>query len=112
MWWNYDRVKYILPFKQDSLPCALPKQALSNKFPWLFSIFVACTLVGVTAFAVTIFDFLPRNTIEDCKAQFKETNRTNAGMEFCNCIHTNGEPLEKCMDEYFSAPDDAFVAPK
>jgi len=101
--WNYDRVKYILPFKRDSLPSVLPKQILNNKFPWLFSIFVACTLIGVTAFSVTIFDFLPRNTIKECQNQFKTTKNKASGFEFCDCIHNKGMPLDEALRKFEQA---------
>jgi hypothetical protein len=43
--------------------------------------------------------------------QFKDTNRTKAGESFCNCIHNNGEQLNKCLGDYNNAPDDAAGTP-
>jgi len=103
LWWNYDRVMYILPFKRESLPSVLPKQKMNNKFPWVFSIFVACSLIGVTAFSVTIFDILPRNTIEDCQKQFKKTKNEAAGFKFCDCIHNKGMPLDEALKKFEKA---------
>ena len=108
-WWNFDRLKYILPFPGKALPAALPRQELNNKFPWLFFSFVAMTLVGVTTFAVTAFEVLPRNTLIDCNSQFKGTNRTQAGAEFCDCIHVNGRPVSQCLEEYEKAADDKLT---
>ena len=105
LWWHFDRVKYLLPLQAKSLPAVVPKQELNKKFPWAFFMFVAVTLVGVTAFAVTAFEVMPRNTLGDCNAQFKGTNRTSAGAEFCNCIHINGQPLDKCLEQYEAAAD-------
>lgn len=106
LWWHYDRVKYILPFKINQLSCALPKQKMNNKFPWVFALFVAATLVGVTAFSATIFEVMPRNTIEECKKEFENTNRTTAGVNFCDCVHTTNATLDACIEQYDNTPDD------
>lgn len=106
LWWDYDRVKYILPFRKDALPGTLPKQTLRNTFPWVFSGVVVGVLVTVTAFSITIFDVIPMNTLEDCTDRFKGTNRTRAGTVFCDCVHNQGNILNDCIGEYFKLPDD------
>tara|TARA_R110002020_G_scaffold174704_4_gene366243 strand:- start:36220 stop:36939 length:720 start_codon:yes stop_codon:yes gene_type:complete len=106
LWWDYDRVKYILPYKGEALPAILPKQPLNNSFPWVFSIVVLSVLIGVTAFSMTIFDVMPRNTLSDCTDQFIGTTRTRAGKVFCDCVHDQGNILTDCMTEYFNLPDD------
>lgn len=109
MWWHYDSLKYILPFHRKSLSCVLPKQILHKKFPYLFFICVATTMIGVIFISATIFDVKPRNTQLNCNDQFKDGNRKIAGKAFCSCVHSEGQTLKKCLDEYFEAEDDAVI---
>jgi hypothetical protein len=59
----------------------------------------------------SLYSIKPRNTLPQCLRQFKNTNRIQAGENFCNCIHKNGQPLGKCMDDFFNAPDDLIKTP-
>lgn len=109
--WNYDRLKYILPFNHPP-PAIIPKQESSgNKFPIKFFAGVFATVVILVLVIITAYRVRPRNTISDCREQFKGTNRTKAGYHFCDCIHTYGTPLDKCLDEYKKAPDDSIERP-
>ena len=45
---------------------------------------------------------MPRNSISDCKKQFKNTKNEAAGFKFCECIHNNGRPLDDCLDVFES----------
>lgn len=90
----------------------LLKQLFTGKFPWLkdfpwlFFTGVFAAIVFFVGVAPNFFDVLPRNTTEKCLRQFRNTARTAAGQTFCGCIHDNGEPLNKCLTDYRSAPDD------
>lgn len=46
------------------------------------------------------YDAMPRIRLSDCKEQFKNTNNETAGFDFCECVHTNGKPLDECLDEF------------
>ena len=105
--WNYEKWKYILPFNRLPVTEELPKPLKrSNKFPWLFFTGVLATVFFFVAVASNLFSIKPRNTQKDCISQFKNMNRTEAGCDFCNCIHAKGERLDSCMARYFKAPDD------
>ena len=84
------------------------KQLFNDKFPLKF---FTAVFAAIVFFVVVVPNILyrikPRNTLIQCQRQFKDKNRTVAGGNFCNCIHQNGEPLDKCLNEYNSAPDDA-----
>jgi uncharacterized membrane protein YphA (DoxX/SURF4 family) len=82
------------------------KQLLNDKFPALFFAGVFATVVFFVLIVPRLYSIRPRNTLPQCLRQFKDTNRTKAGENFCNCIHNNGEPLNKCLIEYGNAPDD------
>jgi uncharacterized membrane protein YphA (DoxX/SURF4 family) len=86
------------------------KQLLSDKFPTLFFAGVFATVVFFVL-VPGLYDIKPRNTLIQCQRQFKNGNRTRAGEDFCNCIHKNGEPLDKCMNEYYQAPEDTADPP-
>ena len=49
----------------------------------------------------------PRNTIRDCREQCKDSKKSKACYEFCNCIHLQGRSLDSCLDEYNKAPADS-----
>ena len=87
------------------------KQLLSDKFPALFFAGVFGAVVVCMVGIPSLYYIKPRNTLPQCVKQFKNTNRTQAGEKFCDCIHKNGEPLDKCMNEFFNAPDDAIPTP-
>ena len=139
--WNYEKWKYILPFndatKQKSLDRDVQtqetvgqggvfsrykprsiyarfriflKQLLNDKFPTLFFAGVFAAVVFFMIIVPSLYSVRPRNTLPQCLRQFKD-NRTKAGENFCNCIHTNGEPLGKCLNEYNNAPKDIIQIP-
>jgi len=99
--WNYDKLKYILPFK--TIPefgiLKRPKK-LKNQFPWVFFTGVTVSfilIISVFAFGHTV---MPRNSLSDCKRQFSDTVTETAGYQFCECIHITGQPLDKCLINY------------
>lgn len=131
--WNYEKWKYILPF--NHLPAEFevgndaPKDAFKfgirplyerlrnvvgqlfkDKFPWLFfaGVFaaVAVCVVGIPS----LYRIKPRNTLTQCQRQFTKSTKTKAGEIFCNCIHQNGEPLDKCLNDFSNAPPDSADA--
>ncbi len=83
------------------------KQLLNDKFPTLFFAGVFAAVIFFMLVVPRFYSIKPRNTLLQCQKQFKGKNRTKAGEDFCNCIHQNGEPLDKCLNRYNSAPDDA-----
>ncbi len=139
--WNYEKWKYILPFnditKQKSLESDVQtqetvgqggtfsrykprsiyarfhiflKQLFNDKFPALFFAGVFTTVVFFMIVIPRLYSVLPRNTLPQCLSQFKD-NRTKAGENFCSCIHTNGEPLNKCLVEYKKASEEISQTP-
>lgn len=87
------------------------KQLFNDKFPTLFFAGVFANVVFFMFVVPRLYSIKPRNTLPDCNTQFKGSNRTKAGENFCNCIHTHGQPLDKCLDEYNKAPDDTIRTP-
>ena len=96
--WNYDKLKYILPFKRipDFGIVGRPVK-YSNKFPVLFFAAVAATFVLIVSIFLFGSQVMPHNSLKDCNSQFVHTKREHAGAAFCECIHTNGKPLKECL---------------
>lgn len=101
LFWNYDRLKFILPFKgvSDQLLVENPKK-YSNKFPTLFFTGVAAALGLFILYFVYGHEVMPRNSLRDCRKQFTGTANEVAGLKFCDCIHTQGRYLHECLDQY------------
>ncbi len=110
--WNYEKWKYILPFNRPAISDGLTeKKSLSNKFPTLFFAGVFAAVIVFVAVVPRLYSIMPRDTLPQCIKQFKDSRRTKAGENFCGCIHNNGEPLDKCLNEYNLAPEDTIRTP-
>lgn len=86
-------------------------QLFSDKFPWLFFAGVFAAVVICVIGIPSLYSIKPRNTLPQCLRQFKNSTRTKAGENFCNCIHQNGEPLGKCMNDFYQTPEDTIPPP-
>lgn len=105
--WNYDKIKYILPFDHsDSRHAVTKPKAMNSSFPIKFFIGTAVTVITILWFAIFGWKIAPRNNLKDCISQFTGTKRTKAGANFCDCIHKQGLPLDKSIDQYNKAPND------
>ncbi|MDQ3323035.1 MAG: DoxX family protein [Acidobacteriota bacterium] len=110
--WDYDKWKFILPFNRPAISDELTeKKSLSNKFPTLFFAGVFAAVIFFMLVVPRLYSIKPRNTLLQCQKQFKGSNRTKAGEDFCNCIHQNGKPLDKCMNEYDQALEHTIRTP-
>ncbi|HEX8251074.1 MAG TPA: hypothetical protein VF599_23065 [Pyrinomonadaceae bacterium] len=87
------------------------KQLLTDKFPALFFAAVFAAVVICVVGIPSLYSIKPRNTLPQCLRQFKNSTRTQAGEGFCNCIHQNGEPLGKCLNDFYQAPEDIIGTP-
>ena len=102
--WNYDRLKYILPFKKFPNYGIVEKPIkYSNQFPFVFFIGVIFTAMITVSIAQFGYEVMPRNSVSDCKKQFINTKNESAGFKFCDCIHHNGMPLDDCLEEFEKA---------
>jgi len=57
-------------------------------------------------FIASSCEIMPRNTLSDCEQQCKDSKKKKACLEFCNCIHQDGSPLDSCLDNYNKSPED------
>lgn len=97
LFWDYERIRPLFPFKQAAIPIT------DNHFPLgFFSIVVLVTII-VFLSARFAFDITPRNSISDCKRQCSGSKNPRACEVFCGCVHTKGQPLDECLEEYHQA---------
>ena len=102
--WHYDKLKYILPFHRYSKEVSLAKPTkYEKKFPFLFFAGVISTMAFFIWFSLFGHEVMPQNSLSDCKSQFVDTANEEAGFEFCECIHTVGNPLDKCLENLESS---------
>lgn len=105
--WDYDKLKYIFPFTHPAAPDAMPGQTMcSNRFPTLFFAGVMATAILLVFTLTHVYHILPRNTLSDCERQCSDSKNPQACIEFCNCIHQQGQPLEQCLNKYNQALQD------
>lgn len=104
--WDYNRLKSILPFKQDTLDAYSTKETpLKSKFPFLFFGGVVATLATVVFLNNIIYDIRPGNETAECWNSCPDNSNPKACEVFCDCIHNKGKPLGKCLEEYEKAKD-------
>lgn len=104
--WDYDRLKYILPFNQSREDGqAVKKNVLSSKFPFLFFGFVFATAISVILINHFLYEIRPGNSLVECSNSCVNSINPNACEDFCDCIHNQGEPLDKCLGEYEKAKE-------
>jgi len=99
--WDYDRLKYILPFKQlKEGSDAAKKQTSSNKLPLVFFGCVFAIVASVILINHFLYEIRPGNSIEECSNGCGGNRNPKACHDFCDCIYNQGKPLNKCLDEY------------
>lgn len=97
--WDYHKIKFILPFNHSAAQQMIPK-AQNWAFPFRFVAGVLATIVGGLAILMNLYTIEPYNTLESCQEQCDDVENPEACYEYCECIHTRGEDLEKCLKEY------------
>lgn len=69
----------------------------------------ASTLTTIAIFGIlAACEIMPRNTLKDCRLQCDDSEKSRACLEFCNCIHLDGNPLDSCLDKYDKAAPDSL----
>ncbi|WPU99878.1 DoxX family protein [Mucilaginibacter sp. cycad4] len=103
--WDYDRLKYILPFKQDKKGSYPPQAEMrSNKFPFIFFGGVFATVVAVIVINQFVYDIRPGNSLIECNNGCAGNAKPEACKVFCDCVHNLGKPLDSCLAQYDKAP--------
>lgn len=105
LFWDYHRLRFILPWHHSEAKQLLPADVSSKRFPWRFTIAVMAVVAIVATLTLKGFDVKPRNTMKDCVADCPDNRDTAACLDFCNCIHQEGQSLDSCLKRYYRAID-------
>jgi uncharacterized membrane protein YphA (DoxX/SURF4 family) len=98
--WDYDRLKHILPFRQAVEDHHVPVR--TSKFPvWFFGLVLAA-IVSVIAIDDFLYPIRPGNEQAECANGGKDGGSL-ARKKFCDCIYDDGNPLDRCLDDYRTA---------
>lgn len=102
--WDYDRLKYILPFKSTQTDNYVTKNKTSaNKFPFAFFGCVVATILLVITINQFIYNIRPGNSLIECSNGCADNDNPAACEDFCDCIYNQGKPLDSCLAEYRNA---------
>lgn len=82
-------------------PPALPKEKKQHQLPWKFMAFAALVVFAVAATIISLPWLKPYNHMGDCQqGNTIAQSHPEAKAAFCNCIHTDGKPLDTCLQVY------------
>jgi hypothetical protein len=98
--WDYDRLKYVLPLGSSSDVSSRLHQKTSGKFPFVFFGCVVAVVVAVIVINQFVYDIRPGNSQLECTNGCAGNAHPEACESFCRCIYNEGNPLEKCLEEY------------
>ncbi|MFT3822894.1 MAG: hypothetical protein QM731_03195 [Chitinophagaceae bacterium] len=99
--WDYERIKHILPFKQAKTGSELAtEKTVNNRFPFVFFGGVVAAVALVIIINAYIFDIRPGNSMIECTNGCKGSKYPKASCGFCDCIYSEGKPLDSCLKEY------------
>lgn len=100
LFWDYDRLKYILPYKQSKGDGYTTKKKTNNRFPLVFFGCVFLTIVSVIVINQYLYEIRPGNSLVECRNGCAGNSNPQACEIFCDCIHNQGKPLDSCLAEY------------
>lgn len=101
LFWDYHKFKFILPFKHPSGCYIIPKKkGLNKKFPKFFFLGVFLTCILIVSGMSRMYTLLPRNTLSECRKQCFDSDFQADCFVFCECIHKQGLPFNKCLTAY------------
>jgi hypothetical protein len=100
LFWDYARLKYVLSPASSSGVGTTPNQKMSGKFPWVFFGCAVAAVVSVIVINQFVYDIRPGNSQLECTNGCADNARPEACERFCKCIYNEGNPLDKCLEQY------------
>src|SRR5882757_9366873 len=100
--WDYDRLKHILPFKQPKTDIHVLKKPLGKRLRIIFfgGCFAVLAIIIIGTFY--LYEIIPGNSEEECR---NGCAARPAACGFCDCIYSEGKPLDSCLAAYNKAKD-------
>lgn len=105
LFWDYDRLKSILPVKQVKSDHPIIKKPLGIRLRIIFfgSSIAALAIIIIGTFY--LFEIGPGNSDAECKNQCYGSKNPAACESFCDCIYIQGNPLDTCLASFDKAKD-------
>jgi len=103
--WDYDRIKHVLQFKQPKTNPPALKKPLGKRLRIIF--FGGCIAVLAIIIVGTfyLYEIVPGNSEEECRNQCASSKNPAACEAFCDCIYSEGKPLDSCLANYNKEKD-------
>ncbi|MES2378444.1 MAG: DoxX family protein [Bacteroidota bacterium] len=104
--WDYDRLKYLLPFNQpEPEPPPVLKKPVGKRLRVLFFGGVFAAVVLIIAGTFWLYEIVPGNSEAECQNQCASSKNPAACQVFCDCIYKQGQPLDSCLATFEKAKD-------
>lgn len=103
--WDYNRLKYILPFTQFKTETHVPNKALATRLRILFFGGSFAVLAFIIIGTFYLYEIGPCNSEEACRNQCAASKNPEACKTFCNCIYIQGQSLDACLTNFDLAED-------
>jgi len=103
--WNYDRLKYILPFKQPKTAPPVLRKPLGMRLRIIFFGGSLAILAFIIVGTFYLYEIGPGNSEAECRNQCFGSKNPAACEEFCDCIYQQGQPLDSCLKRFDKAAD-------
>jgi len=104
--WDYDRLKYILPFQQpNTVPHVLKKPLGTKRLRIIFFGGSIAVLAFIIIGTFYLYEIGPCNAEAECRNQCASSKNPAACEIFCDCIYKQGQPLDSCLATFDKAKD-------
>jgi len=103
--WDYNRLKHILPFKQPRTDPHVLKKPLGNRLRIIFFGGTFAIIAIIIFGAFYLYEIVPGNAEDECRNQCASSKNPAACEVFCDCIYSQGQPLDSCLATFKRAKD-------
>jgi uncharacterized membrane protein YphA (DoxX/SURF4 family) len=103
--WDYNRLKYILPFKHPKTDPPLLKKPMGIRLRIIFFGGSFAVLAFIIIGTFYLYEIGPGNSEAECRNQCATSKNPAACEIFCNCIYSQGQPLDSCLATFNKAKD-------
>ena len=103
--WDYRHLKYILLFRRPESDPPVLKKPPGNRLRILFFGGSFAVLAFIIFGSFYLYEIVPGNSEAECRNQCASSKNPAACEIFCDCIYTQGQPLDSCLATFNKAID-------
>ena len=104
--WDYNRLKHILPFKQPKADQhVLKKKPLGKRLRIIFFGGSCAVLAIIIIGTFYLYEIVPGNSEAECRNQCASSKNPAACEIFCDCIYSQGQPLDSFLANFNKSKD-------